>query len=76
VGIITDDLDENFEDIGVVKKYFSRIFTVLSKEVREKLMNLNISEKVKKIVIKDLAFLTEEKQKEYLDELKKKKVNH
>ena len=39
-------------------------------------MNLNISEKVKKIVIKDLAFLSEEKQKEYLDELKKKKVNH
>lgn len=75
VGIITDDLDENFEDIGVVKKYFSRIFTVLSKEVREKLKNLNVSEKVKKIVIKDLAFLTEEKQKEYLDELKKKKVN-
>ena len=35
-------------------------------------MNLNISEKVKKIIIKDLAFLNEEKQKEYLDELKKK----
>jgi len=75
VEIITDDLDENFEDIGVVKKYFSRIFTVLSKEVREKLKNLNVSEKVKKIVIKDLAFLKEEKQKEYLDELKKKKVH-
>lgn len=76
MGKITDDSDKNFEDIGIVKKYFSRIFTVLSKEIREKLMNLNISEKIKKIVIKDLAFLTEEKQKEYLDELKKKKVNH
>jgi hypothetical protein len=43
--------------------------------VREKLKNLNVSEKVKKIVIKDLAFLKEEKQKEYLDELKKKKVH-
>ena len=75
MGKITDDSDENFEDIGVVKKYFSRIFTVLSKEVREKLKNLNVSEKVKKIVIKDLAFLKEEKQKEYLDELKKKKVH-
>ena len=72
---ITGDSDENFEDIGVVKKYFSRIFTVLSKEVRDKLLGLNLSEKVKKIVIKDLAFLTEEKQKEYLDELKKKKSN-
>lgn len=75
MGKITDDLDENLEDIGVVKKYFSRIFTVLSKEVREKLLNLNLSEKVKKLVIKDLAFLTEEKQNEYLDELKKKKIN-
>ena len=75
MGAITDDSEENFEDIGVVKKYFSRIFTVFSKEVREKLLNLNLSEKVKKIVIKDLAFLTEEKQKEYLDELKKKKTN-
>jgi len=76
VGKITDDLEKDSEDIRVVKKYFSRIFTVLSNEVREKLMNLNISEKVKKIVIKDLAFLTEDKQKEYLDELKKKKVNN
>ena len=72
---ITDDLEKDFEEIGAVKKYFSRIFTVLSKEIREKLLNLNLSEKVKKIVIKDLAFLTEEKQKEYLDELKKKKNN-
>lgn len=72
---ISGDLDEDFENIGVVKRYFSRIFTVLSKEVRDKLLNLNLSEKVKKIIINDLAFLTEEKQKEYLDELKKKKTN-
>ena len=71
--IITDDLNENFEDIGVIKKYFSRIFTVLSTEVREKLLNLNLSEKVRKLVIKELAFLTEEKQNEYLEELKKKR---
>jgi len=72
---ISDDLDKNFEEIGIIKKYFSRLFTVLSKEIHEKLINLNISEKVKKIILKDLAFLTEEKQKEYLDELKKKKAN-
>jgi len=71
VGIIIDELNENFEDIGIIKKYFSRIFNVLSKEIREKLININISEKVKKILLKDLAFLTEEKQKEYLDELEK-----
>ncbi|MFX1340358.1 MAG: hypothetical protein ACFFDK_17240 [Promethearchaeota archaeon] len=69
-------MDENFENIGIVKKYFSRIFSVLSKEVREKLLNLNLSDKVIKIVLKDLAFLTEEKQKEYLDELKNKTVEH
>ena len=63
--------DKNFEEIGVVKKYFSRIFTVLSKEIRTKLINLNISERVKKIIVKDLAFLAEEKQNEYLDELEK-----
>lgn len=71
MGIIIDELNENFEDIGIIKKYFSRIFNVLSKEIREKLININISEKVKKILLKDLAFLTEEKQKEYLDELEK-----
>ena len=63
--------DKNFEEIGVVKKYFSRIFTVLSKEIRTKLINLNISERVKKIIVKDLAFLAEEKQNEYLEELEK-----
>jgi hypothetical protein len=42
--------------------------------VREILLNLNFSEKVKKIILNDLAFLTEDKQKEYLDELKKKKI--
>ena len=68
---ITDDLDNNFEEINVVRKYFARIFTVLSNEIREKLINANISEKVKKILLKDLAFLTEEKQNEYLDELEK-----
>jgi hypothetical protein len=72
---ITDDIDNNFEEIGVIKRYFSRIFNVLSVEIREKLLNLNLSEKVKKIIIKDLAFLTEQKQNDYLDEFKKKKSN-
>ncbi|MFX0071166.1 MAG: hypothetical protein ACFFAO_08755 [Candidatus Hermodarchaeota archaeon] len=66
---IKKDIEEKFEEINVVKKYFSKIFTVLSKEIREKLMNLNFSEKVKKIIIKELAFLSEEKQEEYLEEL-------
>jgi len=61
--------NKNFEEISVVKKYFSRIFTILSKEIREKLMNLSVSEETRKLIKKELAFLSKEKQKEYLDEL-------
>jgi len=61
--------NKNFEEISVVKKYFSRIFTILSKEIREKLMNLNVSEETRKLIKKELAFLSKEKQKEYLNEL-------
>ena len=61
--------NKNFEENKVVKKYFSRIFAVLTKDIREKLMNLNVSEKKRKMIKKELAFLTKERQKEYLDEL-------
>ena len=60
---------KDFEEITAVKKYFARIFTILSKEIREKLMNLNISEEKRKTLKKELAFLSKERQKEYLDEL-------
>lgn len=67
---IKEDVNnKNFEEISAVKKYFSRIFTILSKEIREKLMNLNVSEEKRKMIKKELAFLSKEKQKEYLDEL-------
>ncbi len=61
--------NKDFEEINAVKKYFARIFTILSKEVREKLMNLNVLEEKKKKIKKELAFLSKERQKEYLDEL-------
>lgn len=69
VKIKRDMNNKNFEENKVVKKYFSRIFTVLTKDIREKLMNLNVSEKKRKMIKKELAFLTKERQKEYLDEL-------
>ncbi len=69
VKIKRDMNNKNFEEIKVVKKYFSRIFTVLTKDIREKLMNLNVSVKKRKMIKKELAFLSKEKQKEYLDEL-------
>jgi hypothetical protein len=59
----------NFEDNEVVKKYFSRIFTVLPKEIREKLMILDISETTLEKLKKELAFLPEDKQNEYLNEI-------
>ncbi len=62
----------DIEKIYVVKKYFTRIFTVLSKDVREGLHDLSLSKEEKKHVKKELAFLPEQKQLEYLNELKRK----
>lgn len=61
--------DKNFEELEIVKKYFNQIFTVLDSKIREKLKNLNVTEEKKKILLKELAFLNDEKQNEYLDEL-------
>ena len=59
----------NFEDKEAVKKYFSRVFSVLPKKIREKLMSLDISERTLDRLKKELAFLTEDKQNEYLNEI-------
>jgi hypothetical protein len=66
---ISNDENGGFEKLDVVKRYFHRVFTVLSKEVREQLMNLNLSKDELKEVKKELAFLSEEQQKEFLKEL-------
>ena len=63
------DDDGDFEKIGVVKKYFSRIYTVLKPDIRERIDELNIPDKKKKKIRKEIAFLSEEKQYEYLEEL-------
>jgi len=65
--------ERGFETLDVVKKYFQKIFTVMSKDVREQLMDLNLSKGELKEVKKELVFLPDEKQKEYLNELSKKK---
>jgi len=69
--INNDENSGGFEKVDVVKRYFHRIFTVLSKDVREQLMSLNLSKDELKEVKKELAFLSEEKQKEFLEELAK-----
>ena len=68
---ISNDENGGFDKIDVVKRYFHRIFTVLSKEVREQLIELNLSKEELKEVKKELAFLSDEKQLEYLNELAK-----
>ncbi len=61
--------NEELEDMPEVKKYFSRIYNVVPKEIREKLKKLNIPKEKKKKLKKELAFLSKEKQIEYLDEI-------
>ena len=64
-----NDDDFNFEKLKIIKKYFSRIYTVLSDEMRNKLLNLDISKKELKNISKRIAFLPDKKQKEFLEEL-------
>ena len=68
---ITNERKEDFEKIDAVKKYFARIFTVLSTDIRKKLIKLKIPKDEKKEINKELAFLPIEKQKTYLKELEK-----
>ena len=69
-GEIHDKNEEfNFEHDNLIKKYFSRIFTILKSDVREKLDNLDIIDKKKKKIKHELSFLPHEKQLQYLDEI-------
>lgn len=72
---ISNDDNGGFEKTDVVKRYFQRIFTVLSKDIREKLLALNLSKEELKEVKKELAFLPNEMQREFLEELSKNKKN-
>ena len=66
---VDKDDDAEFEKIGIVKKYFTRIYTVLKPDIRDRIEELDIPDKKKKKIRKELGFLSEEKQYEYLDEL-------
>jgi hypothetical protein len=69
VVLVNNDENGGFEKLDVVKRYFHRIFTVLSKEVRDKLMELDLPKDELKEVKKELAFLSEDQQLDFLDEL-------
>ncbi|MHA2129746.1 MAG: hypothetical protein ACW99L_07225, partial [Promethearchaeota archaeon] len=61
---VKDDKDKK-----LVKQYFSKIFAVLSKELRRQITELKIPKKEKKELLEELAFLTKEEQVKYIEAL-------
>ncbi len=74
---VKDDKDKK-----LVKEYFSKIFAVLSKELRVQINDLKITKKEKKELLEELAFLTKQEQIKYIEaivnlykEIPKKLIN-
>ncbi|MFX0104167.1 MAG: hypothetical protein ACFE75_01595 [Candidatus Hodarchaeota archaeon] len=70
------------KDKKLVKEYFSKIFAVLSKDLRKQITDLKISKKEKKELLEEVAFLTKEEQIKYIEaivnlykEIPKKLIN-
>jgi hypothetical protein len=59
---VKDEIDKK-----LVKEYFSKIFNVLSKNIREQIMALDIPKKDRNELLKELAYLTEEEQAKYIE---------
>ena len=57
------------KDKKVVKEYFSKIFNIMSKDLREKIKDLKISKKEKNELLKELAFLSAEQQAKYIESI-------
>ncbi|MFW9946311.1 MAG: hypothetical protein ACFFDX_05725 [Candidatus Odinarchaeota archaeon] len=57
------------KDKKVVKEYFSKIFALISKDIRKQIKELKIPKEEKKEILKELAFLTEEEQGKYIGAL-------
>ncbi len=56
----------NDNDKKIVKEYFKKIFNIISKDLREKINDLNISKSEKKEILSELAFLSKEEQLRYI----------
>ncbi|MFW9998821.1 MAG: hypothetical protein ACFE9Q_04440 [Candidatus Hodarchaeota archaeon] len=74
---VKDDKDKK-----LVREYFSKIFSVLSKDLRKQIKDLKISKEEKRELLAELAFLTKEEQVKYIDaiaslyrEIPKKLIN-
>jgi len=60
---------KNEKDKKLVKEYFSKIFAVLSKDLRQQISKLKISKNEKRELLEELAFLTKEEQVKYVETL-------
>jgi len=60
---------KNEKDKKLVEDYFLKIFTLLSKDIRRQIMDLNISEDQKRELLKELAFLAKEEQQKYVESI-------
>ena len=61
---------KNEKDKKLVKDYFLKIFNIISKDLREQILELDIPKKERKNIIKELAFIAKEEQLKYLEALK------
>lgn len=61
---------KNEKDRKVVKEYFSKIFNIISKDLRKQILELDIPKKQRKEILKELAFLAEEEQLKYIGALR------
>ncbi len=61
---------KNEKDRKIVKEYFSKIFNIISKDLRKQILELEIPKKERKSILKELAFLAEEEQLNYIEELR------
>ncbi|MFX1274904.1 MAG: hypothetical protein ACFFBP_13355 [Promethearchaeota archaeon] len=55
------------KDKELIKAYFTKIFTVLSKDVKNQIKNLKISKKEKNELLQEFAFLTRDEQVKYIE---------
>ncbi|MHA1460498.1 MAG: hypothetical protein ACTSO8_03370, partial [Promethearchaeota archaeon] len=61
---------KNEKDRKVVKEYFAKIFNIISKDLRKQIVELDIPKKDRKSILKELAFLAEEEQRNYIEIIK------
>ncbi len=61
---------KNEKDRKVVKEYFSKIFNIISRDLRKQILELEIPKKQRKEILKELAFLAEEEQMNYIGALR------